>query len=67
MAIEELQRAIQMTPPGGQDLWQLYWRLGRVYEKAEEPSQARLYGQKALDLAPAANRGEIEAWLRALP
>ncbi len=67
MAVEQLQRAIQMTLPGSPDLWQLYRQLGGVYEKAGDTSQARVYGQKALDLAPAASRAEIEAWLKTLP
>ncbi len=66
-ASQQYLLAIQMTPPGSPDLWQLYRQLGEVYEKAGDFGQARLYGQKALDAAPAADRAEIQAWLKTLP
>ena len=67
MASQQYLLALQMTPPGSPDLWQLYQQLGEVYDKAGDSAQARLYGQKALDAAPTANRAEIQAWLKTLP
>jgi hypothetical protein len=67
MAIEQNLRVIQNTPPGSSNLWQIYRRLGGLYQRAGDSAQARTYGQNALAVAPAGYQAEISSWLKTVP
>ncbi len=66
-ALAEYMRAVQMAGSGWPNVWQVYWRMAKLYLQNGDQAQARAFGEKAFEAAPTASQPEIRAWLNALP
>jgi hypothetical protein len=64
-AISEYLQVAQLN--AGPNQWQVYRALGELYRQTSDLANARIYAQQALQIAPEANKPEIQSWLDSLP
>ena len=64
-AIEQYLVVAQLN--AGPNQWKVLQALGELYRQTGDLAQARKFGEEALNLAPEANKADLQNWLNALP